>query len=67
MKILASANCLSSDVNAALHPDWKEVHEKENAAYLNAGMVISKFTGSRGKAGSNEANAEFVAKLRRIF
>ncbi len=66
-KILASADCLSSDVNAATHPDWKEVHEKKNAAYLNAGMVLSKFTGSRGKAGSNEANAEFVAKLRRIF
>ncbi|MEA3499990.1 MAG: aminopeptidase [Candidatus Marinimicrobia bacterium] len=67
MKVLASADCLSSDVNAATHPDWKEVHEKKNAAYLNAGMVLSKFTGVRGKAGSNEANAEFVAKLRRIF
>ncbi|MEA1986639.1 MAG: aminopeptidase [Candidatus Marinimicrobia bacterium] len=67
MKTLASADCLSSDVNAALHPDWKEVHEKKNAAYLNAGMVLSKFTGSGGKGGSNEANAEFVAKLRRIF
>ena len=66
-RILSTAACLSADVNAAVHPDWAEVHEKRNAAYLNSGLVLSKFTGVRGKASSNEAHAEFLAKLRRIF
>lgn len=65
--LLSSASCLSADVNGAMHPDWAEVHDKMNAGYLNAGMVISKFTGTRGKSGSNEANAEFIGQLRRIF
>lgn len=64
---ISSASCLSADVNGAVHPDWQDVHEKMNAAYLNAGLVLSKFTGIKGKSGSNEANAEFVATLRNIF
>jgi aspartyl aminopeptidase len=64
---LSNAHCLSADVNAAVHPDWTEVHDLRNAAYLNGGLVLTKFTGVRGKAGSSEANAEFVAALRRIF
>ena len=66
-RLLANAQCLSADVNAAVHPDWKEVHDLRNAGYINGGLVLSKFTGSRGKGGSNEASAEFVAHLRRIF
>jgi aspartyl aminopeptidase len=66
-RLLAKASCLSADVNAAVHPDWAEVHDKRNAGYLGGGLVISKFTGTGGKGGSNEANAEFVAVLRKIF
>lgn len=66
-RLLASAECLSSDVNAAVHPDWKEVHDLKNAAVLNGGLALSKFTGSGGKGGSNEASAEFVARLRKLF
>ncbi len=66
-RLLASADCLSADVNAAVHPDWKDVHDKRNASYLNAGLVISKFTGARGKSGSNEAHAEFIGRLRKTF
>lgn len=66
-RMLANALCLSADVNAAVHPDWKEVHELRNAGYINGGLVLSKFTGVRGKGGSNEASAEFVAHLRRVF
>ncbi len=65
--VISSASCLSADVNGATHPDWAEVHDKMNAGYLNAGMVISKFTGIKGKSGSNEANAEFIARLRKLF
>jgi len=66
-RLLANAQCLSADVNAAVHPDWKEVHELRNAGYINGGLTLSKFTGVRGKGGSNEASAEFVARLRRLF
>lgn len=66
-RMLANAECLSADVNAAVHPDWKEVHELRNAGFINGGLVLSKFTGVRGKGGSNEASAEFVAKLRDLF
>ncbi|MDD3807499.1 MAG: aminopeptidase [Candidatus Marinimicrobia bacterium] len=66
-RTLSGARCLSADVNAAVHPDWKEVHDLKNAAFLNGGLVLTKFTGARGKAGSSEANAEFVAQLRKIF
>ncbi len=66
-RLLANAQCLSADVNAAVHPDWKEVHELRNAAYINGGLTLSKFTGVRGKGGSNEAPAEYVAQLRDLF
>jgi len=66
-RTLSNARCLSADVNAAVHPDWKDVHDLKNAAYINGGIVLTKFTGVRGKAGSSEANAEFVAALRKIF
>jgi aspartyl aminopeptidase len=66
-RLLANAECLSADVNAGVHPDWKEVHELRNAGYMNGGLVLSKFTGVRGKGGSNEAPAEYVARLRDLF
>ena len=62
-------NCcmLSSDVSAAYDPAFGEVFEKKNSAYLGRGIVLNKYTGARGKSGSNDANAEYVAKVRRIF
>ncbi|KMT23091.1 aminopeptidase [Clostridium cylindrosporum] len=64
---LSNSNMLSADVTAAMDPIYKSVLEKNNAAYLGKGVVLTKYTGSRGKSGSNDANAEFVAKVRRIF
>ena len=63
-RALASSKALSSDVNAAFDPNYPSVMEKNNAAYLGKGIVFSKFTGSRGKSGSNDANPEFIAPLR---
>ncbi|MCK5519991.1 MAG: aminopeptidase [Candidatus Marinimicrobia bacterium] len=64
---LSSSACLSADVNAAVHPDWISVHDKLNAAWLNEGVVLTKYTGVRGKAGSSEASPEFIAALRVLF
>ena len=58
---------LSSDVNAAYDPLYASDFEKKNASYFGRGMVFSKFTGSRGKSGSNDANAEYIAKIRKIM
>jgi len=58
---------LSADVNAAFDPLFAGVSEKKNAALLNQGTCLTKFTGSRGKSGASDANAEFVAQVRRIF
>lgn len=58
---------LSSDVSAGYDPAYGEFFEKKNSAYLGRGIVLNKFTGARGKSGSNDANAEYVAKVRRIF
>ncbi len=63
-RALASSHMLSSDVNAAFDPNYPSVMEKKNCAYFGRGMAFSKFTGSRGKSGSNDANPEFIAKLR---
>ena len=62
-------NCvmLSSDVSAAFDPNFASFFEKKNAAYFGRGLVINKYTGARGKSGSNDANAEYVAEIRRIF
>ncbi len=59
--------CLSTDVTAAMDPNYPEVCEKQNAAYVNRGIALAKYTGSRGKYDSNDASAEMIAKLRRIF
>lgn len=66
-KCLAASNMLSSDVSAAFDPNFASAFEKKNAAYFGRGMVFNKFTGSRGKSGSNDANAEYIGKLRRIM
>ena len=66
-KILINATMLSGDVNAAIEPDYQEVHEKSNAARIGHGICITKFTGSGGKSGSSDANAEYVGKIRQIF
>ena len=62
-----NSSMLSSDVSAGYDPAYGECFEKKNAAYLGRGIVLNKFTGARGKSGSNDANAEYVAEVRRIF
>ena len=59
--------CLSADVCGAFDPIYPEVNEKNNTAYLNCGIGIMKYTGSRGKGGASDASAELVAKIRNIF
>ena len=65
--ILSASKCLSADVGAAVDPTFADAHEKMNAAYLNRGTTIMKFTGSRGKGGSNDADAEYIATIRRVM
>ena len=66
-RCLTSSNMLSSDVSAGYDPLYGSFFEKKNAAYLGRGMVFNKFTGARGKSGSNDANAEYIGKLRGIL
>lgn len=66
-RTLARSCMLSSDVSAAYDPAYAEAFERKNTAYFGKGMVLNKYTGARGKSGSNDANAEYLAKLRRIF
>lgn len=66
-RTLQHSRMLSSDVSAAYDPNYPSVSEKKNAAYFGRGIVFNKYTGSRGKSGSNDANAEYMARLRRIF
>lgn len=66
-RALAASSVLSADVTAALDPTFPDVHDKRNVALLGHGVALCKYTGSRGKSGSNDANAEFLAKLRQAF
>ena len=66
-RTLANSAMLSSDVSSAFDPAYASAFEKKNCAYLGGGMVFNKFTGSRGKSGSNDANAEYIASLRKIM
>lgn len=66
-RCLAASNMLSSDVSAAFDPSYASAFEKKNSAFFGRGMVFNKFTGSRGKSGSNDANAEYVAHIRSIM
>lgn len=65
--VRASSACLSADVTAAYDPNFKEVYEKANSSLLSCGTTLCKYTGARGKTGSNDASAEFVGWVRRIF
>lgn len=66
-KIMLETEALCADVTAALDPDYQDAHEKNNAARLGYGCCFSKFTGSRGKYGTSEADAEFFSKIRRLL
>jgi len=66
-KTFINSQILSADVTAAIDPNYPNVHEKQNAIIFNYGIGLSKFTGSGGKYGCNDANAEFIAKVIRIF
>lgn len=66
-RCLARSCMLSSDVSAGFDPAYASCFEKKNAAFLGKGMVFNKFTGSRGKSGSNDANAEYIAHLRKVL
>lgn len=66
-RALQNSSMLSSDVSAAYDPNYASVSDKKNVAYFGKGIVFNKYTGSRGKSGSNDANAEYIARLRRIF
>ena len=58
---------ISSDVGAAYDPMYADVYDKKSSSFFGNGLVIKKHTGSRGKSGSNDANAEYVAKVRKVF
>ena len=66
-RCLAASCMLSSDVSSAFDPTYAASFDKKNVAYLGGGMVFNKFTGARGKSGSNDANAEYLAHIRSIF
>ncbi len=66
-RLLMNTRAISADVTAALDPDYQDVHEKENAAKFGYGPCFSKFTGSRGKYGANDADAEFFASVRGLL
>ncbi len=66
-RMLSNSRMLSSDVNAGFDPKFASSFDKKNTSYLGKGMVLCKFTGSRGKSGSNDANAEYLAFLRKTF
>lgn len=66
-KALANSMMLSSDVSAGFDPLYKEVNDPKNAAYLGKGIVFNKYTGARGKSGSNDANPEYFAKIRNVM
>ncbi|MBR1771711.1 MAG: aminopeptidase [Lachnospiraceae bacterium] len=66
-RCLAHSCMLSSDVSSAYDPSYASSFDKKNVAYLGGGMVFNKFTGARGKSGSNDANAEYIAHIRNVF
>ncbi len=65
--VLSATKCLSADVNAAFDPTFPEVNERRNAAFINKGVVITKFTGARGKSGTSDASAEYAGEIRRLL
>ncbi|MBP3759993.1 MAG: aminopeptidase [Ruminococcus sp.] len=65
--VLSASECLSADVNAAFDPTFPEVNERNNCAYINKGVCITKYTGARGKSGTSDASAEFAGRIRRLM
>ena len=66
-RVLANSLCLSADVNAAFDPIYPEVMESRNCCYINGGVVLTKYTGSRGKGGTSDASAETMGTMRRLM
>jgi len=66
-KVFMNSQAISADVGAGTNPNYQEVQDKYNAALIGYGLVITKYTGSGGKGGANDANAEFLWKIRKIF
>ncbi len=66
-RVLQNSRVLSGDVSAAFDPNYPDVYAKHNSAYLGKGIVLNKYTGARGKAGSSEASAEFMGEIRGLF
>ncbi len=64
---LRNSKCLSADVNAALDPTFQDVMEKRNASQINRGVCVTKYTGARGKSGTSDASAEYVAEIRNML
>lgn len=64
---LSKSKMLSADVNAAVDPNYDNVYEKRNATYLGHGIVLQKYTGSRGKYDASDASAEFIGEVRKLF
>ena len=64
---LRNSKCLSADVNAGADPTFQDVYERRNASFLNYGVVVTKYTGSRGKSGTSDASAEYVAEVRNML
>ncbi|MDD6275879.1 MAG: aminopeptidase [Clostridia bacterium] len=65
--VLSKSKCLSADVNAAFDPTFSSPFEPNNASYLNKGIVVTKYTGARGKSGTSDASAEYVGEVTRIL
>ena len=65
--VRSKSKCLSADVTACYDPNFAEVYEKRNSAMISCGTTMSKYTGSRGKSGTNDATAEFVGFIRKLF
>ncbi len=66
-QVLSKSECLSADVNSAFDPTFNTVFEKNNTSFLNKGVVITKYTGARGKGGTSDASAEYMGKIRRML
>lgn len=65
--VMSASECLSADVNAAFDPNFPEVSERKNSSFVNNGVVITKYTGARGKGGTSDASAEYMGKIRRML
>lgn len=65
--VLSNSKCLSADVNAAFDPTWPAPFEKNNSSFINQGVVVTKFTGARGKSGTSDASAEYVSFVKNLL